>query len=145
MSTGKELSEVIYSWSETFMHHSGHEFKRIINDTGLSFSQISVLMRLYHGGTSSVSEIAEQLGVTNAAASQMVDRLVQLLLIQRTEDPQDRRAKRLTLAPDGRKLITQGIEARCKWVEGLTHTLTLEQQEMIISALVLLTEAARKI
>jgi DNA-binding MarR family transcriptional regulator len=84
------------------------------------------------------------MGVTNAAASQAVDRLVGLDLIERTEDPEDRRAKRLALTQKGRAVIEQGIEARSKWIEGLTDALTPEQQDMIISALTLLTEAARK-
>jgi DNA-binding MarR family transcriptional regulator len=64
-------------------------------------------------------------------------------LIERTEDPKDRRAKRLALTPKGRTLIESGIEARSRWVEGLTDALTPEQQSMTISALTLLTEAAR--
>jgi DNA-binding MarR family transcriptional regulator len=115
-----------------------------MEETDLSFSQISVLMRLYHGGNSGISEIGSQLGVTKAAASQAVDRLVQLGLIGRTEDPVDRRAKRLALTHRGRTLIEKGIEARSKWIEGLTDALTREQQDMIVAALTLLTEGARK-
>ena len=109
----------------------------------LSFSQLNVLMRLYHGGNSGVSEIGEQMGVTSAAASQAIDRLVLQGLIERTEDPTDRRAKRLALTPKGRALIESGIEARSQWIEGLTDALTPEQQSLTISALTLLTEAAR--
>jgi DNA-binding MarR family transcriptional regulator len=58
--------------------------------------------------------------------------------------PQDRRAKRLELSQKGRELIEKGIEARSSWVNGLTNALSADQQEMIISALTLLTEAARK-
>jgi DNA-binding MarR family transcriptional regulator len=125
------------------MHRSMRDFKRFMDETGLSFSQINILMRLVHGGSTSVSEIGEQLGVTNAAASQAVDRLVGLGLIERTEDPEDRRAKRLALTNKGRTLIKQGIDARIKWIEGLTDALTPQQQNMIVSALTLLTEAAR--
>jgi DNA-binding MarR family transcriptional regulator len=144
MQSSKQLTAVIREWSEVFMHRSGRDFKRFMDETGLSFSQISILMRLMHEGSSGVSEIGDQLGVTNAAASQSVDRLVQLGLIERTEDPEDRRAKRLNLTHKGRALINKGIEARGKWIEGLTDALTPEQQNMIISALTLLTEAARK-
>lgn len=144
MSPTKVLAEVIREWSEVFMHRSMRDFRRFMDETGLSFSQISVLMRLKHGGSSGVSEIGDQLGVTNAAASQAVDRLVQLGLIERTEDLEDRRAKRLVLAQKGHSLIEKGIEARCKWIKGLTNALTSEQQDMIISALTLLTDAARK-
>jgi DNA-binding MarR family transcriptional regulator len=144
MSPTKVLTEVIREWSEIFMHRSGRDFKRFMDETSLSFSQLSVLMRLKHGGNSGVSEIGDLLGVTNAAASQAVDRLVHLGLIERTEDPEDRRAKRLALTQKGNTLIEKGVEARSKWIEGLTDALTLEQQNMIISALTLLTEAARK-
>jgi DNA-binding MarR family transcriptional regulator len=143
MSPTKELTKVIHEWSEVFMNRSGRDFKRFMDETDLSFSQISVLMRLKHGGNIGVSEIGDQLGVTSAAASQAVDRLVQLGLIERTEDPEDRRAKRLALTPKGCTLIEKGIEARSQWIEGLTDALTPEQQSMIISALTLLTAAAR--
>ncbi len=101
-------------------------------------------MRLYHGGKSGVSEMGGEMGVTNAAASQAIDRLVQLGLIARSEDPDDRRAKQLVLTEKGCDLIKSAIEARGRWVEGLTTALNGEQQEMIISALTLLTDAARK-
>jgi DNA-binding MarR family transcriptional regulator len=138
------LTEGIREWSEVFMHRSMRDFKRFMDATGLSFSQINILMRLFHGGSAGVSEIGGQLGVTNAAASQAVDRLVQLGLIERTEDPEDRRAKRLALTQKGRALIEKGVEVRSQWIEGLTDALTPEQQNMIISALTLLTEAAHK-
>ena len=143
MSPTIVFTEVIREWSEVFMQRSMHDFRKFMDETGLSFSQINILMRLLHGGSTGVSEIGEQLGVTNAAASQAVERLVQLDLIERREDPDDRRAKQLTLTPKGRTLIEQGIEIRSKWVEGLTDALTPEQQSMIISALTLLTAAAR--
>ena len=138
------LTEVIREWSEVFMHRSMRDFKRFMDATGLSFSQISILMRLVHGGNAGVSEIGGQLGVTNAAASQAVDRLVQLGLIERTEDPKDRRAKRLALTQKGRALVEKGVRARSHWIESLTDALTPEQQNVIVSALTLLTEVSRK-
>lgn len=143
MSPAKELTEVIHEWTEVFMHRSGRDFKRFMDETDLSFSQISVLMRLKHAGRSGVSEIGGQMGVTNAAASQAIDRLVHLGLIERTEDPEDRRAKRLALTPAGLALIEKGIQARSRWVEGVTENLTSEEQSMVVSALTLLTAAAR--
>lgn len=143
MSPTKELSEAIREWSEVFMRRSGRDFKRFMDDTGLSFSQVNVLMRLYHGGSSGVSEIGEQMGVTSAAASQAIDRLVLQGLIERSEDPRDRRAKRLVLTPKGRALVESGIEARSQWIEELTQALTPEQQSLTISMLTLLTAAAR--
>jgi DNA-binding MarR family transcriptional regulator len=140
----KMLTDVIYEWSQVFMRRSMHDFKQFMNTTGLSFSQINILMRLAHNERTNVSEIGEGLGITNAAASQAVDRLVGLGLIERTEDPEDRRTRRLALTQYGRTTIEKGIEARSKWIKTLTNSLDPEQQTMIISALTLLTEAAQK-
>ena len=73
-------------------------------------------MRLYHGSKSGVSEIGEQLGITNAAASQSIDRLVNLGLIERTEDPMDRAAKQLVLTRKGQALVERASKARCQWI-----------------------------
>ena len=143
MPPTKQLTETVREWSEVFMHRSMRDFKRFMDETDLSFSQMSVLMRLFHGSNCGVSEIGEQLGITNAAASQTVDRMVQLGLIERTEDPDDRRAKRLALTQKGRTVMEKGIEARSQWVEDLTDALTPEQQSLTILALTLLTAAAR--
>jgi DNA-binding MarR family transcriptional regulator len=144
MQLSEQFTKVIREWSENSMHRSGRDFKLFMDSTGLSFSHINILMRLFHGGSAGVSEIGEKMGVTNAAASQSIDRLVQIGLIERTEDPSDRRAKRLVLTPKGHALIEEGIQVRSKWIEGVADTLTTEQQSMIISALTLLTEAAQK-
>jgi DNA-binding MarR family transcriptional regulator len=146
MSSSKPLTEVIHCWSEVFMRRSARDFKRFMSETGLSLSQISILMRLYHrGGHGGISDVGEHLMVTKAAASQTIDRLVQLGLVERSEDLVDRRLKKLSLTPKGQALVSTGITIRSQWVEGLTEALDAEEQEMIISALTLLTEAALKI
>ena len=106
-------------------------------------SQLSTLFHIYHGGACGVSHIGDHLSVTNAAASQMIDRLVQQGLIKRVEDPNDRRAKNITLTDKGLGFVQDAVEARRRWLEDLTVTLTLEQQQAILSALNLLTQAAR--
>ncbi|MCS7011955.1 MAG: MarR family transcriptional regulator [Anaerolineales bacterium] len=144
MDSSKPLSEVLREWAKVFMHRSGRDFKRFMETTGLTFSQINILMRLMHGEQFGVSDIAAQLGITNAAVSQAVDRLVQMGFVERREDPSDRRAKRLTLTAKGQALIQQSIEARTRWIEQLTASLTPEQAHMVSTTLILLTEAAQK-
>jgi len=144
MSTSNDFSKVVRDWAQVFMHRSMSDFKRFMEDTGLSFSHVNILMHLYHGGISGVSEIGERMGFTNAAASQTVDRLVNMGLLMRTEDPLDRRAKQLELTPKGRDLIIKGIDARMHWIESLTDSLSGQDLDMITSALTILTDTARK-
>ena len=136
------LTSVLRTWSEVFMRRSMHEFMSFSRRSGLSMSQINVLFRLHYHGQCGVSDLGEHLGVSNAAASQMVDRLVGMELLQRSEDPNDRRVKHLALTPKGETLVLESIEARLRWMEELTTTLTLEQQEAINAALTTLTQTA---
>jgi DNA-binding MarR family transcriptional regulator len=145
MSSAKQLSEVLREWAEVFTHRSMRDFKRFTDDSGLSPGQIHTLMRLHAQGACGVSEIGSHLGVTNAAASQMIEKLVRQGLLERAEDPHDRRARQLKLTRRGRALIEKGIEARRRWMEALTTTLTAHQQATITTALTYLTEAARRL
>lgn len=144
-SNGEQFTSILREWAEIFMRRSMHEFRRFSQDSGLSMVQFNVLFRLYYTGFCGVSEIGEHLSVTNAAASQLVDRLVGQGILQRTEDTEDRRVKKITLSPRGRQLVEEAIEARRSWMEQLTAALSESEQESIGRALVALTEAARRL
>lgn len=59
-----------------------------------------------------VTDVAEFLGVTNAAASRSIDRLVQRGLVDRTTSEADRRAVDLSLTRKGASLLDRFEEAR---------------------------------
>jgi DNA-binding MarR family transcriptional regulator len=141
----KPLTVTLHEWTEVFMRRSMRDFKRFMDEHGLSPSQVSALMRLHHGGAHGVSEIGEHAGISNAAASQMVDRLFQMGLVERVESPDDRRAKLLTLTAAGLALVEEGIDARRCWMEELVSIFTDDQQAQIGEALMLLTQAAREL
>ena len=141
----ERFSEVLREWAEVFMRRSMGDIVQLSKQSGLSMSQLGALFRLHRSGYCGVSNIGDHLGVTHAAASQMVDRLVQQGLLERAEDLDDRRVKKITLSPKGRKLVEESIEARRRWVEQLTDKLTVEEQESISAALVTLTAAARSL
>jgi DNA-binding MarR family transcriptional regulator len=145
MPTSDRLTQVLHDWAEVFMHRSMRESRRFMAESGLSPSQAHALMRLYHHGHCGVSDLGDELGVTNAAASQLVDRMLQLGLITRREDASDRRIKQVALTSQGEALVRAGIDARRRWMEGLTDNLAPHEREAIIAALVLLTDAARRL
>jgi DNA-binding MarR family transcriptional regulator len=145
MTIEERFTQVLRDWSEVFMHRSMTDFKRFMDDSGLSASQVNTLMRLHYRGACSVSDLGAHAGISNAASSQMIDRLVGMDLLQRSEDPNDRRNKVIALSPQGRAMIEQGIEARRAWMEQLTTALSPEEQQAIVTALTLLTHAARRL
>lgn len=145
MSDDFGITQTLQGWSGVYLQHSMREFKQLMDKNGLSPSQIITLFNLYHGEPCGVSAIGAQLGVSNAASSQMVDRLVLQGLIERTEDPADRRAKCLTITNKGKALVEREIATRAQWMEGLTNKLTPEQRTTVIAALTMLTNCASNI
>jgi len=130
---------------DVFMHRSMRNWQNFAKSTGLSMAQFSILMQLHHKGPCGVSEIGERFDITNAAASQLVDKLVQSGYIERAEDPSDRRAKVLKLAASGQALIERGAQERHLWLDDVVRSLSVEEQGIVSNALTILTEAARKV
>jgi DNA-binding MarR family transcriptional regulator len=145
MMKSVQFTQAIRTWMDVFMHRSMRGWGLFAKSTGLSMPQFSILMQLHHKGACGMSEISERFEVTPAAASQLVEKLVQSGYIQREEDPHDRRAKLLNLTDKGRELIRQGIDERYRWVEELAGKLTAEERVQVSEALNIMTRAAQEL
>lgn len=139
------FSQIVRQWMDVFMHRSMRGWIHFAKSTGLSMPQFSILMQLHHKGACGMSEISERFEVTPAAASQLVDKLVQNGFIIREEDPNDRRAKLLNLTDKGRELIKLGIEERYRWVDQLSERLTAGERTQVSEALNIMTRVAREL
>jgi DNA-binding MarR family transcriptional regulator len=142
-SSSDQFSEVLHGWVKVFMRRNGQDYKHFMDETGLSFSQVNTLMRLHFAGQADISDVSQQMGITNAAASQLVERMVRMGLLDRMADPIDRRIKRLALTPEGHALAEKLVDIRRKWMETFTNSLTSRQREAISDALQVLTDAAQ--
>ena len=144
MTKPTQFSQTLRAWMDAFMHRSMSGWNHFAKSTGLSMPQFSILMQLHHKGPCGMSEVSERFDISAAAASQLVDKLVQSGHLERAEDPSDRRAKLLTLSAKGSELIQQGIEERYRWMDDLADTLSAEDQKKVSEALTLLTNAAKE-
>jgi len=142
MTTSREFETAMRAWATVFMRRSVHEFIVAMKDSGLSTSQLNTLMRLHYHGSCPVSGISDELGLTAAAASQIVERLVGMGLIERSEDPKDRRVRQIRLTGKGRSLVARGVEARIGWVRQLARRLTPRQLAAAVEVLEEMTQAA---
>ena len=127
-----------------FMRSSMRSLILYSKENGLSMSQIGALFQIYHG-RSNVSDLGEGLGITHAAASQMLERLVQQKLILRTEDPQDRRVKQLVLTDKGCRIMQESVRARQGWLDDLVAGLSAGQKEQIAAAVKILIEKTNQL
>jgi DNA-binding MarR family transcriptional regulator len=145
MTRPAQFPQAIRTWMDVFMHRSMRGWGLFAKSMGLSMPQFGLLMQMHHKGACGMSEVSERFEITPAAASQLVDKLVQNGFIQREEDPSDRRAKLLNLTDKGKKLIRQGIEERYRWVDELEEKLTPEERAQVSKALDIMTRAAQEL
>jgi DNA-binding MarR family transcriptional regulator len=145
MTKPNQFTQAVRAWVDISAQRSMRGWSHHAKATGLSMPQFSLMMQLYYRGACGLSEISERFEITSAAASQHVDNLVQAGLIERTEDPHDRRAKNIQLSAKGKSLIDKGIGERYRWIDQLAEGLSEKEREGIAEALMALTEAARKL
>jgi DNA-binding MarR family transcriptional regulator len=82
--------------------------KRYLHETGngeITYSQLRLLKLVALARAETVRDAAALLGISSAAASKTVDKLVRRGLLLRAEAPGDRRVTRLSLTETGTKLL----------------------------------------
>ena len=108
-----EYAEVL---SEVFVAFVERSLGRGAADTegGLTQALGDCLHFVYLHGVCSVGRIAQGLGVSEPAASQLVDRLLRRGLVKRGEDERDRRLTRISLTETGMSAASRNKAARQK-------------------------------
>jgi DNA-binding MarR family transcriptional regulator len=124
------------------MSAGGGTMIRVIDETGLGLVQLKVLMTLARAGDEAptLSSVADELGLSLPSASRSVDWLVKREYVVRTEDPTDRRARKLELTDSGRDLTHQLLAARLEGLGQFAASLAEEERERLDAALELLLE-----
>lgn len=123
-----------------FSHGSQFSHQRF----GVTITQASILMLLMHDGRKTMGEIAEALGVSKGAATQLLDGLIEKGFVERTQDEGDKRIFYVSVSHRGRmhfrrvrgrggKHITQLFDllddAELKQIEAITAKLAERVKE----------------
>jgi DNA-binding MarR family transcriptional regulator len=142
MTPSPELD--IHRQFEIFMQRSLRGIMGSMKQDSLSMPQIYTLMYLYHEGEVRISDIGTLMDVGKAAASQLVERLVQQGLVERVEDERDRRAKKIRLLPKSLRLIEKGLRVQRQQMGELMSQLSPGQMATVQKAFQYLIEAMHK-
>lgn len=98
----------------------------------ISQSQLLMMMAIKAKQPCRLSELSQEMHISNPTASGLVDRLVQNGLVERAPDPQDRRAVCISLTPSGEKLVVKfRHHSKEKWQEILTNMTLQDQNDFI--------------
>ncbi|GEM_PF-477537 len=128
-------------WFGAFARRSLEDFHRFTRDAGMTMLQMNVLMQLHYGGPCEMNALGNTMISSKGAVSQMIERMVQQDLVQRTETPGDRRARQISLTPRGHQMIEDSVIARQRWLEEIGQHLTASQKTEIARAIHILAQA----
>jgi DNA-binding MarR family transcriptional regulator len=140
--TDRELALKLGSLMVHVLNPAGDAAFRVIDESGLTFVQTKGLLALATTESDhlSVKSLADQLNISLPSASRAVDGLVKGRLATRTEDPDDRRVRQVSLTPKGEQLAQEVISARLDGIERFAATLTPAERGKLTDALDALLE-----
>ena len=135
------LTEDMYALASYMMRSANVGTFNAIAELDLSFTQIKALCALESDGQErSVKALADSLGVSLPAMSRAVDGLFERGLVDRKEDPSDRRMKRVRLTEAGRKAPQALNSARLSALQELMDELAEDEAKALARALTLIIE-----
>jgi DNA-binding MarR family transcriptional regulator len=135
-----ELTEALASvWAHLTKGSSGDLF-RVVDELGLSFSQVKMLLLLEDGGERSVKAIAAHLVLSLPAASRAVDGLVERGFVTRRESAEDRRSRIVALSSSGHAVVTAMLRARLATLDTFVAEITPAERDNLLAALLPIVE-----
>jgi DNA-binding MarR family transcriptional regulator len=105
IKTPSQLEDHLGYWLRCLSNFVHRGFAARLERHGVSVPQWVVLRSLLDREHTSLGELAQAVGVDNGALSRMIERLVQKGLVRRETDAESRRAVRLGLTEEGKKLV----------------------------------------
>jgi DNA-binding MarR family transcriptional regulator len=106
-----------------------------VTDDGIDLAQFRALVIVASRGSVSLGELATAAGLNLSTASRLCDRLVGMNLLNRAEDPADRRQLELTLTASGRKVVSRVMRRRRSALEPMLRKLPKARRALLIELL----------
>jgi DNA-binding MarR family transcriptional regulator len=107
----------------------------------VSLPQLRVLVAASDRGALTLGEVADLLGVHASSATRLVERLVRSHLLDRRDDPDNRRQLQLSLTRQGEHLVHSVLEHRREAFRRLLATQPTADQEAVADAMNTLANA----
>lgn len=133
MNDDNALQELASGFREA-LRHSVYLVRRLDADGELSAAQLSTLKMLLDEGQR-VGEIARNLGVRVPSATEQIIKLERAGLARREPDPNDSRAVRVILTPEGRDAVDSANRRRNRVMAGILSTLSDQDRKALADAL----------
>ena len=110
-------------------------FRSLSPASGLSLTSAATLATLDRSGPSRLTPLAGREGVTQPAMTQVIARLEDAGLVDRTADPADGRVVQVRITADGRAMLARRRAVRAERVAGLLDRLSPDERAALAAAL----------
>ncbi len=140
--------KLLKKFDEVFLltlNASRKAFNEISRDMGITEPQLKVLIALstreiIEGKTEGVTmrELSDMQMLSHGATTGLVDRMINMDLLERTRSEEDRRVVYVCLSEKGREIFRQITERRTQYLAPILDQLDTSQEQMILEALTIL-------
>lgn len=111
----------------------------------VSISQFQALRHIAQHGASTIGSIAEGLSISQPGATMLVDRMVRRGLVKRQPGRNDRRQSKVSLAPQGKRLLDRVESERMERLAGVVALMEHSEREQFVESLERFIAAALEI
>jgi DNA-binding MarR family transcriptional regulator len=144
MTSQTEFLETVENWAKLYFFQSLTDFFNFLKHTELSLLQAYALAYLYFKGPIKITELCEHMMVSPGAASQLVDRLEKLEMVERIADPEDRRVRKVLVLDKGEKFMQENFRFSQNWLSEIPANINPEQEAQITAVLSMLMQSTGK-
>ena len=141
--TRESLEELLVVHMERLMADMRSLSPARLSSVELTMRQMRALVVLSHG-PKRMSELSGNVGSGMPSATSMIDRLVKKKVVERVEDPSDRRVVTIRLTALGVEVVERFLRIGRMRYEALADALTLEELRAAVPTVELLAKAARR-
>lgn len=118
------------------LNMSDSESMDALVEMDLSFSQARTLFVLaQHCEPIPINEIAQAVRMSVATTGRNIDQLVTQGLVERREDPEDRRVRRVALSEAGRALAGKHVDAKRQGLRAFVNRLPADDRDRLFQSL----------
>jgi DNA-binding MarR family transcriptional regulator len=133
--------ERVVSIFDTLMHRLMATHAPELSAIEMTMSQTKAMYLVVASGPMRMSELAARVGVTNSTATGQVDRLVELGLLARHEDPADRRQVVVSATPHGIEILERFRELNSRRMREMLARIEASDLPTVERALLILDAA----
>ena len=107
----------------------------LLSRFNLTAGRFSILMLLHRAVSQALSptELAKAVNVTRATITQFLDALERDALVERVDDPNDRRAMKIVLTKSGRALLSEVLKVHLEQLTIITKILTRAERKQFLA------------